>query len=52
MKVYVDGAARYSIKAAALDTSISMRSGTHRITVNAWDAANAVFGSSVTITVK
>ncbi len=52
MKVYVDGSARYSIKAASLDTSLSVTSGQHRITVNAWDASGAVFKSSVIITVR
>ena len=52
MKVYVDSIAVYSIQGAALDVSLTLKAGTHRISVNAWDSSGAVLKSSVNITVQ
>jgi len=53
MRVYVDNVSRYSVAAASLDTTVSnLRRGTRTITVQAWDAAGAVYKSSVVITVR
>jgi PKD repeat protein len=52
MKVYVDSVAKYTVNAASLDTYLSMKSGTHTVTINAWDSGGAVFSSRVSITVK
>jgi len=51
MKVYVDGVARYSIQSNKVDTTLTMTVGSHRISVNAWDAANAVYKATHYITV-
>jgi phospholipase C len=50
-QIYVDGTKKYEIAADNLDTSLSMAVGTHRVTVQAKDAAGAVFKSTVNITV-
>ncbi len=52
MKVYKDGTEVYHVYASSLSTSVSASSGTHRITVNAWDNAGAVYKSTVYVTVK
>jgi acid phosphatase len=53
MKVYVDNVVVYTAKANQLSTSLSISSGQHHITVNAWDSSGAVFkSSSLTLTVS
>lgn len=52
MKVYVDSVGTYSAQAKQLSTSLSLSSGKHQITVNAWDSSGAVFKSTETITVS
>src|SRR3954469_3399831 len=52
LQVYVDGAKKYEIAADNLDTSLDMSAGAHRVTVQATDAANTVFKSTVNITVS
>jgi hypothetical protein len=48
MKIYVDGVASYEVlKTAELDTSLSLAAGTRRVTVQAWDAAGAIFKSTM-----
>src|SRR5438045_4964330 len=37
MKIYLDGSSVYSVQASQIDTSLVMSSGSHRITVKAWD---------------
>jgi hypothetical protein len=51
MAVYVDSVKVYSVKSAAIDASLSIGSGTHSLTVKAWDSAGAVFGQRQTFTV-
>jgi len=51
MKVYLDSVSVDSAKANQLSTSLSISSGKHQITVNAWDSSGAVFKSAVTISV-
>ncbi len=52
MKVYKDGTAVYSTANSSLSISVSASSGTHRITVNAWDNAGTVYKTTVYVTVK
>jgi hypothetical protein len=51
MQVYVDGVKKYEAKAASLDKSLTMASGSRRITVVAHDK-DSVFKSSVTVNVS
>jgi hypothetical protein len=53
MVVYVDGVRRYSIAGFShFDTRISMPSGSHRLTVKAWDTAGQVFSATEDVIVK
>lgn len=52
MWVYVDNVGVYNVKANQLDTNINVATGTHIITVKAWDSSGAVTRSSVTVTVS
>ena len=51
IQVYVDGAKKYQIAANSVDTSLDLPVGSHKVTVQATDAANVIFKSSVTISV-
>ena len=51
MQVYVDGIKKYQISASSLDTTLDLPAGSHRLAVQAMDAANTVFKSTVFITV-
>lgn len=52
LQIYVDGAKVYQVTGAStLDTSLAMTIGTRRLTVQAMDAANRVFKSTIYITV-
>lgn len=51
MKLYVDGNSVYSVSGSKLDRSVSMSSGTHRITVKAWDR-NGSFSKTIYVTVS
>ena len=51
MQVYLDGTKTYQVNAAKLDTYVGMSSGAHRLTVQGYDAAGAVFKSTEYITV-
>ena len=52
LQIYVDGAKQYQVSANQLNTSLSMSTGTHRLTVQAADAAGHVFKSTINITVS
>jgi hypothetical protein len=49
MRIYVDSVSKYAINASALDTSLSIASGTHSVIVQAWDSTGAVFKTPLTI---
>jgi phosphatidylethanolamine-binding protein (PEBP) family uncharacterized protein len=53
MKIYVDGVSQFSTTSNAIDTSLPMATGAHRITVKAWDNASPqqVFSQTINITV-
>lgn len=52
MKIYVDSVAVYSVKAAKIDTNLSISAGGHSMTVQAWDTKGYVYKSSMNITVS
>lgn len=52
MKVYVDGVARYSTSYSNFKTFVSMTSGSHKLTVQAWDSAGNIYKNSMTVTAK
>jgi phospholipase C len=51
MKIYVDGVSQFFTSSNAIDTSLPMSLGTHRITVKAWDNASPqqVFSQTINI---
>ena len=49
---YVDGAKKYGVSAAWLDTSITMSAGTRRLTVQAKDAAGHLLSKTIYLNVK
>ena len=52
MKIYIDYVSKYSVSAAKLDTYLAVSSGTHNVTVQAWDSAGTVYKNSYSLTVK
>ena len=52
MQVFVDGKKVYEAKLASLDVKLKLALGAHHVTVQAIDTANAVFKSSLNITVN
>jgi glucose/arabinose dehydrogenase len=52
MKIYVDSVGVFTTTANKIDTSLSMSSGTHSITVQSWDRAGRVIIKPLTITVS
>jgi len=51
MKIYVDGISRFTTLEDVVSTRLNLSSGTHRLTVKAWDNAGA-FASTLDIHVK
>jgi phosphatidylinositol-3-phosphatase len=51
-RVYVDGVSRYSTSGAKIDAFISMKKGSHTITVKNWNNLGVITQQSVTIRVK
>lgn len=49
MRIYVDSVSQYVINASALNTSLSIASGTHSVVVQAWDSTGAVLKTALTI---
>jgi PKD repeat protein len=45
-QIYLDGVLKYQTAASAVNTSISVSTGTHSIVVQSWDASGATFKSS------
>jgi hypothetical protein len=52
MKAYIDGTQVASSTSGSLSGSAAEATGTHKLTVNAWNTAGTLFQSSVTFTVK
>src|SRR5438105_2640578 len=51
MRIYLDYNSAYSIWASTLDTYIAVASGSHTLTVQAWDNAGTIFKNTQTINV-
>jgi len=51
-QIYIDGAWKANASASTIDTSLPLSVGTHRITVQGWDASGAIFKTSVVVTRK
>ena len=51
VQIYVDGVKQYQVSGNQLNTSLPMSTGTHRVTVQAQDAAGTIFKSTINITV-
>ncbi len=51
MRIYIDNVSQYLTHTSAIDTSLSIASGTHSMVVQAWDATGAVYKSSLKIQV-
>jgi phospholipase C len=51
VQIYVDGIKQYQVSGGQLNTSLAMATGTHRVTVQAQDAAGTIFKSTINITV-
>jgi hypothetical protein len=52
MQIYLDTVKVYEVKASSLNTSLSMAPGTHRLTVQARDAAARIIKTTINITVN
>jgi phospholipase C len=51
LQIYVDGVKQYQVSGNQLNTSLAMANGTHRVTVQAKDAAGTIFKQTINITV-
>ncbi len=49
MQIYIDNVSKFSTTASSLNTSLAVASGTHSVTVQAWDSSGAFFKSLLTI---
>src|SRR3569833_2684458 len=52
MTIYLDNVKVYSVASNQLATSLSIASGTHKVTIKAWDATGASFRSAIMFTVR
>ena len=52
LQIYIDGAKKYQVSAKQLNTSLAMADGSHRVTVQAQDAAGHIFKTTIYITVS
>jgi hypothetical protein len=52
MRIYVDDKSVYTVAGTTLNTNVSMASGSHRATVQAWDNSGAVYKKSLLLTVS
>lgn len=51
VQIYLDGAKVYELASDRLDHPVAMSSGTHRLTVQAYDSAGTIFKSTIYVTV-
>jgi len=52
MQIYVDGAKKYEVAAASIDTNLALTAGQHRFTVQAKDKTGQIFKKTILITVR
>lgn len=51
MRIYVDNASLYTVNAASLNTSLALPSGTHNVTIVAWDSTGKAYTKAESVTV-
>jgi hypothetical protein len=51
MKIYLDGVSVFTTSGSSINTALTISSGSHHITVKAWDKSGTAFSSSVNFTV-
>jgi hypothetical protein len=51
MRIYVDSSNAYTVNAASLNASLTMSTGTHSISMQAWDNTGAVYVKNMNVTV-
>jgi hypothetical protein len=51
MRIYVDSANAYTVKAASINTQLSMAGGAHAISMQAWDNTGAVYVKNFSVSV-
>jgi PKD repeat protein len=51
-QIYIDGVWKATANASTIDTFLPLSVGTHKITVQGWDASGAIFKTSVSVTKK
>lgn len=52
LQIYIDGAKQYQVSSNQLNTSLPMSNGSHRVTVQALDAAGHIFKTTINISVS
>jgi hypothetical protein len=52
LQIYIDGAAVYTVKASSLQASIPLKTGAHRLTVQAKDSTGMIFKQTMSLTVQ
>jgi len=50
MRIYVDGKTQFTVREDHINTMLKVNTGTHNVTVQAWDVNGAVYRSSIQIT--
>lgn len=51
LQIYVDGKKQFEAALSAVDVSLPLTAGSHRITAQAFDTSNRIFKQSITVTV-
>jgi hypothetical protein len=52
MRIYVDSVSMYTVNASSLSTSISLATGSHNVTIVAWDGTGKSYSKAESITVS
>ncbi|HEX8924870.1 MAG TPA: Ig-like domain-containing protein [Terriglobales bacterium] len=52
MRIYVDSVSKYTVNASSLSTSLSLTTGSHNVTIVAWDSSGKSYSKAETITVS
>jgi hypothetical protein len=52
LQIYIDGSAVYTTKTKALEADVPLKTGTHKVTVQAKDSAGITFKQSISINVQ
>jgi phosphatidylinositol-3-phosphatase len=52
MRIYVDNASMFTVSSASLNTSLALPSGTHNVTIVAWDSTGKAYTKAESVTVS